>query len=105
MKSTSNEDRARHFMKYGFQAEFDEDIHVYIPEELDDMTDSISRDYIKEKILDAAKPYINDLSFAFSSPKSKLADCSEIEMEAFDDLDQLSTETLQILAKAMAKKN
>lgn len=106
MTTISNEDRARNFMLYGFQAAFDQDICVHIPDNLDDMTESITRDCIKGRILDAAKPYIDDLAFAFNSPKAdKYSNHSEIEMEAFDDLDQLSTETLHILAKAMAKKN
>jgi hypothetical protein len=99
MTSTSTEDRARYFMQYGgfepYEPSAQDEFYYY--ESLHE------HEIYKGMIMNAAESHIDDVAFAFNSPKS--GSVSELYLEICDDLDNLSTDTLRILANVMAKKN
>jgi len=106
MTKHSDDDRARNFMRFGFQvseatpeisAEVEAWEHKYARYEI------IKAIYI-DTIMEAMKSYTDDLVFTFNPPKAEHRSCSVLEAEICDELEELSESTLDILVAVLTTK-
>jgi hypothetical protein len=103
MKTISTEDRARYFMAYGCHSEQPEILVEFIvwDQRLDE---EVIRNIYADKIVEAAKSYVDDLAFACDSPKVAGKSHSKLEQEIFEELSELSETTLRVLAAVIVAK-